>query len=153
MPKKKIKKYDHYRFQRDFTSLFITFAFFLVLSIYSKPTFYLILIGLIITLFLTAWKAPMLIRDYKRRGFINPVYPWEDKYMDGVEKHNKRPEDKFTYGILAFVIAIWLGASSFFGSFFFDQSIKVFVLVLATLFLETLIVSLVYRKEIYKMKK
>jgi len=153
MPKKKTKKYDAYRFRRDFFSILVPFIFFLVLSIYARPNFYLVLVSLPIVFLLTAHKAPMLIRDYKRRGFINPVYPWEDKYMEGVEKYNKRPEDKIIYGILSFIIVIWLGTSFFYGSNFFDQSVKVFILVLAILFLETLFVSLIYRKEIYKIKK
>jgi hypothetical protein len=153
MPRKKTKKYDSYRFKRDFFSLLAPFIFFLILSIYSAPSLFIILISLPIIFLLTLWKASMLIADYKRRGFINPIYPWEDKYMDGVEKHNKRPEDRITYGILSLIIAIWLGASFFKDAYFFDQSIKLFSVVLTILFLETLLVSIIYRKEIYKIKK
>ncbi|HBG81261.1 TPA: hypothetical protein DDW69_00285 [candidate division CPR2 bacterium] len=146
---------DIYRYRKDFYSLLGLSLFWSGLFIASKPKFLAIFAGIIIAVILSVLNAPSLIKDYKRRGFIIPRFPWEGDYMDEVQAENEKklPRRRIFLGIIAILFVSLLIIIPYFSENLFNESIKVLVFILALLLLETATVCFYYKKEIYKIKK
>lgn len=145
---------DYYRFSRDFYPLVAMTLLWGTLAFLAGPAWPAFLIAFIILAVLTFLKGPSLVRDYKRRGFIFAEYFWEENYIKKILKFNekKAPKAHLLYLFLAVILAAWLLMAPILPEKVFDESLRVGVLFLAILFLETALVCFFLKKKIYRSK-
>ncbi|OIP25206.1 hypothetical protein AUK11_01055 [bacterium CG2_30_37_16] len=151
----KKNRVDRGKFQKDMIYLFGFGFLWIALLFYALPKQSTIIICIFIALVLSVIKVPFYINEFKARGFILPSLPWEDKYLENTSKANDK-RDPGLQRLAAFTImfiGVWLLAIPFISKELFNESIKGLVFLIACLLIETGMVGVYYRKEIYRKIK
>ncbi|KKR32933.1 MAG: hypothetical protein UT66_C0050G0008 [candidate division CPR2 bacterium GW2011_GWC1_39_9] len=148
----KKNRFDLGKFQKDMLYLFGFGFLWIALLIYALPKQSTIMICAIIVLVFSIIKVPFYVNEFKSRGFILPSLPWEDKYLEDTSKANDKrdPGLQKLAALAILLIGVWLLVVPFVSKELFNESIKGLVFLIACLLIETGLIGIYYRREIYK---